>query len=162
MRRRKPYMTTLDRVQIRREGDCAIIEYADEDVGGVQLQIGPQVDQMSEKEILQMHNDMLRAQEELARNYEHIAIEIPEGSAQIKYDQRSHQWIPQGGVIRCMVTDGEDGEVAFYVDDKELSLEEFGRMLHVYNGWGMRIEFTPDDETHERPKLEVHSPKDEK
>jgi hypothetical protein len=39
-----------------------------------------------------------------------------------------------------------------------LSLEEFGRMLMTHAGWGMRIEFGPDDELHRRPTLEVRKP----
>jgi hypothetical protein len=44
----------------------------------------------------------------------------------------------------------------------ELSLEEFGRMLMTHAGWGMRIEFGPDDELHRRPALEVREPDPEK
>jgi hypothetical protein len=31
------------------------------------------------------------------------------------------------------------------IDDREFTLEEFGKMLVTYAGWGMRIEFVPDD-----------------
>jgi len=34
-------------------------------------------------------------------------------------------------------------------------------MLTVYAGWGMRIEFVPEDDIHRRPALEVREP-DEK
>jgi hypothetical protein len=47
------------------------------------------------------------------------------------------------------------------IDDHELTLEEFGRLLTTYAGWGMRIEFTPEDEIHRRPALEVREPKSE-
>jgi hypothetical protein len=31
-------------------------------------------------------------------------------------------------------------------------------MLTTYAGWGMRIEFVPDDQLHRRPTLEVREP----
>jgi hypothetical protein len=47
------------------------------------------------------------------------------------------------------------------IDDKELSMEEFGRMLATYAGWGMRIKFVPDDHLHRWPAHEVREPKAE-
>jgi hypothetical protein len=57
-----------------------------------------------------------------------------------------------------LVEDDENGQLVVGIDDKELSLEEFGRMLTTYAGWGMRIEFVPDDQSHRRPTLEVREP----
>ena len=37
-------------------------------------------------------------------------------------------------------------------------MEEFGRMLTTYAGWGMRIEFVSDDQLHSRSALEVREP----
>lgn len=31
-------------------------------------------------------------------------------------------------------------------------------MVGTFGGWGMRIEFVPDDELHQRPKLKVGEP----
>ena len=42
----------------------------------------------------------------------------------------------------------------------ELSWQEFGRLICTYAGWGMRIEFVPENETHRRPTLEVREPQD--
>jgi hypothetical protein len=47
------------------------------------------------------------------------------------------------------------------IDDEELSMEEFGRMLTTYAGWGKRIKFVPDDQLHRWPAHEVHEPKGE-
>jgi hypothetical protein len=33
-------------------------------------------------------------------------------------------------------------------------------MLSVYAGWGMRIEFIPEEDLHRRPRLEVREPVD--
>ena len=69
--------------------------------------------------------------------------------------------MPRGDVLRCHITHvvGEDGPVAIYIDDKEYSLREFGEILSVYSGWGMRVVFVPDDEVHEGPVVEVRKPK---
>jgi hypothetical protein len=39
-----------------------------------------------------------------------------------------------------------------------LTLQEFGRLVRTYAGWGMRIEFVPEDDTHRRPALVVREP----
>ena len=44
------------------------------------------------------------------------------------------------------------------IDDPQLSLEESGRMLTTFAGWGMRFEFVPEDQLHRRPALEVREP----
>ena len=75
-----------------------------------------------------------------------------------KYSAGADQWSPRGAVLRCLVEDDENGQLVVGIDDQELSLEEFGRMLTTYAGWGMRIEFVPDDQLHRRPALEVREP----
>ena len=40
--------------------------------------------------------------------------------------------VPRGDVLHCIIDDGgPEGEVTIHIDDKELSLAEFGRMLRV-------------------------------
>jgi hypothetical protein len=58
------------------------------------------------------------------------------------------------------VEDDEAGQAIIRVDDRELSLAGFGRLLVTYAGWGMRIEFTPEDATDRRPRLEVRDPEE--
>ena len=90
-----------------------------------------------------------------------LAVEVPVGSPQIRYFERGDQWTPRGGVLRCVISDGgPDYETTIWIDDKELSLAEFGRMLLTWNGWGMRITVVPDDEIHEQPVIEVREPED--
>ena len=50
-------------------------------------------------------------------------------------------------------------EVTIHIDKKELSLDEFGRLLRVHAGWGMRIAFVPEEFVTENPKVEVREPK---
>jgi hypothetical protein len=61
-------------------------------------------------------------------------------------------------VLRCLVEDDENAQLVVAIDDQRLNLEEFGRMLTTRAGWGMRIEFVPDDQLHRRPALEVREP----
>ena len=59
----------------------------------------------------------------------------------------------------CRVDGDVEGEVTIHIDDKELSLAEFGRMLRVHAGWGMRIAFVPEEFISENPKVEIRKPK---
>ena len=158
MRRKERYIASLDEVIITREGEDAVIQYRETGIATTHLEIGPELAEMSDEAILELFNDTLRAQAQLAAEYKHVAVEVPLGSPQIKYAARSQQWCPRGGVLRCLVEDDENGQLVVGIDDEDLSLEEFGRMLTTYAGWGMRIEFVPDDEMHRRPTLEVREP----
>ena len=162
MRMKKPYIATLDQVKISREDEYGIIEYIEPNVSSVRFKIGPEVPEMSDEEILDCHNRVLEAQQQAALEYEHIAVEIPEGRPQIKYFALGNQWTPRGDVLRCIIEDGgPDGEATIHIDDHELSLEEFGRLLTTHAGWGMRIAFVPDDRTYEEPEIEIREPDDE-
>lgn len=88
-----------------------------------------------------------------------MAEEVPPGSPQIEYFAAGDQWTPRGGVLRCLISDGgPDYETTIWIDDQELSLHEFGRLLSTYNGWGMRICFVPDDELEQEPVIEIKEP----
>ena len=158
MKRKQRYIVRLDEVIITREGDCAVIQYQEEGILTTHLKIGPQIAGMTNEAILELFNDTLRAQAQLAAEYKHVAVEVPLGSPQIKHFAHGNQWCPRGGVLRCRIEDDENSQLVVEIDDKELSLEEFGRMLTTYAGWGMRIEFVPDDQLHRRPTLEVRQP----
>ncbi len=161
MKRKEQYIARLDEVTITREGDSAIIRYKEQGIMTTHLKIGPEIAGMSDEAILELFNDTLRAQAQLAAEYKHVAVEVPLGSPQIKYFKRGYQWCPRGAVLRCLVEDDENGQLVVRIDDQELKLEEFGRMLTTYAGWGMRIEFVPEDQLHRRPALEVREPEPE-
>lgn len=165
MRFKKPYLATMDQVRITRNQHGAVIEYAEEGVSTVHLTLESQrMAAMSDEDILDLHNHCVASSQAAADAYEHIAVEIPAGRPQLEYSPTSDQWLPRGGVLRCVIDDTseDDNPVVIHVDDRELSLREFGRMLRTYAGWGMRITFVPDDEIHDEPKIEVREPtKDE-
>lgn len=66
----------------------------------------------------------------------------------------------QYGIKWCYIEDGgPDGEAQIEIDDTWLSLQEFGRLLTTYAGWGMRIIFVPEA-TDPQPPIEVREPED--
>ena len=161
MRKPRPLVYSLDEVIITRDDTSAHIQYRDPDFGETTLTIGDEVQQMTYHEIIDLYNDTLKSQAEQARNFKYIAIEPPLGTAQIEYHPLSEQWTPRGDVLRCQIDDTFDPErePVIQIDDKTLTWCEFGKLICTYSGWGMRIEFTPEDATHRRPTLEVREPK---
>ena len=162
-RKKKPRIARLDQVRISREGEDAIIEFLDPAIATTHLRIGPQVGQMTDEDILLLFNRVLAAQirnrDELG---EYVAVEVPVGSPQVEQHPGTvNHWVPRGGVLRCLIEDGgsEDGDLpVIHVDDREFTWDEFGKMLCVYAGWGMRIVFVPDDELEQNPKTVIREP----
>lgn len=157
MRKKRPHVATLDEVLISRDGDDAIIEFVDSTVATMHLKLGPDVQQMTDVEILDNFNAVVIAMEQRAAEYEHVAIEVPPGSPQIDYFEPGDQWTPRGAVLRCLIDD-EDGGAVITIDNQELTMEQFGRLLTTYSGWGMRLVFVPDDEIDQSPQIEVREP----
>jgi hypothetical protein len=162
-RKKKPRIARLDRVMISREGGDAIIEFLDGSTATTHLRVGPQIETMTDDEILLVFNQTIAAQirnrDELG---EYVAVEVPAGSPQVEhFPGTMTEWVPRGGVLRCVIEDGagEDGSLpVIHVDDQEFDWEEFGRMLCTYAGWGVRVVFVPDDELERTPKTIVREP----
>lgn len=154
-RLKKPFIAKSEDVSITRDGETAIIEYIEPSVGGVHLKIGPRMAQMSEQEILNCHNEVLRAQQVSVATYKHVAVEIPEGLPQVCYFAEGNQWVPRGGVLRCLIHDDENRQPVIEIDNQDFTLEEFGSMLTTYAGWGMRVVFVPDNELNKIPDISV-------
>ena len=156
MRLKKPTCTIIDQVRITREGNDAIIDYADGGMAGTRLTIGPDIADMTDREIIDVFNGILAAQERLLAAWDKTVTEEPPGEKQIDYHENSDQWVPCGDVLRCIIDDGgPEGEVTIHIDDQELSLAEFGRLLTVHAGWGMRIAFVPEEFVTENPTVKV-------
>lgn len=88
---------------------------------------------------------------------EHRAVEVPPGRPQLEYMPEADQWVPRGQVIRALIED-RGHEVRVIIDGRELTQEDFGRMLTTYSGWGMRLTFVPDDELTVEPTIEIKDP----
>ena len=159
MRIKKPRRASPDEVRISRRGEEAIIAFADPTISTTHLRIGPHVHEMSDQAILDIFNDVMAAQDQLVAAWENIVIEIPPGQSQIKYSDLSDQWVPRGDLLRCHIDDGgRDGEVTVQIDDRELSLREFGRLLRTHAGWGMGIAFVANETVEEEPEVQVREP----
>jgi hypothetical protein len=152
------YIASPNDVTITRNGDFARIEYKEEGIAATHLEIGPEIAGMSNGEILEAYNECLRNDAKLATERKHVAIEVPLGAAQIEYFARCDQWVPRGGVLRCLIQDDGHGQLIVKIDEQALPLKQFGKLLATYPGWGMRIEFVPEDEVHRRPVIEVREP----
>lgn len=161
MRKRRPTVASLDEVEISREGGDAVIRYKDQQVATTHFHLGPSLCGMTDQQVLDEFNAVLRAEAAAIADYEHVAVEIPDGRPQIRYFAPGDQWVPRGGVLRCVIDDsGPDGEAIIHVDDRALSLAEFGRLLCTYAGWGMRIAFVPEDALVALPTIEVREPEE--
>ncbi len=162
MRYKKPRTATLDEVIISREGEYGVIEFREPGISGMNLKLGPKVKKMTDRQILNEFNKTVRTMEEMRENYLHRPVEIPPGKPQIKYFEAGDQWVPRGDVLRCVIKDGgPDCEATVWIDDQELSLREFGRLLVTHAGWGMRIVFVPDDEIDAMHPIEIREPEDD-
>ena len=62
-RMKRPFVASLDQVRVIRnpDGESASIEYADDNVSRVVLNIGLEMENLSEQEILDRHNEVILA-----------------------------------------------------------------------------------------------------
>ena len=156
MRPKKPTHVLIDQVRITREGNDAIIDHADANLSGARI---TGIATMTDAEIVEMYNQILDSQWALLEAWDKTVVEEPPGEKQIDYHENSDQWVPRGDVLRCIIDDGgPDGEVIIHIDDQELSLTEFGRLLRVHAGWGMRIAFVPEEFVTENPTVKIRKP----
>ena len=109
MRLKRPRPASPDQVRITREGETAVIEYADPSIRVVNLRVGPSLAAMTDAEVLELFNDMLEAQAEIAAGVDPALTEIPPGLPQIEYNERSNQWVPRGQVLRCHIEGDAEG-----------------------------------------------------
>lgn len=161
MRLKRPRPASPDQVRIIREGETAIIEYADPSISVVNLRVGPSLAGMTDAEVLELFNDMLEAQADIAAGVDPTLTEIPPGHPQIEYNERSDQWVPRGQVLRCHIDDDAEEGTIIQIDDMELDMAAFGRMLQVFSGFGMRIAFVDEEDVTEEPEMVVREPDDD-
>ena len=160
MRSRKPTPAMIDQVRITREGNDAIIDHAGASLSGARI---TGIATMTDAEIVEMYNQILDSQWALLEAWDKTVVEEPPDEKQIDYHENSDQWVPRGDVLRCIIDDGGlDGEVVIHIDDQELSLREFGRLLRVHAGWGMRIAFVPEEFVTDNPTVKIRKPQKRK
>lgn len=159
---RRPHRASPDEVKITREGDYAIIAYADEGVATTHLKMGSdKLAHMTDEQILEFWNDGIEARDELMANQEFVAIEIPMGKPQLEYEKLSDQWVARGHVVKGVVlgANGNDiDEELITVDGRDLTVREFVRMMSTFGGWGFRLVFVADTDIHDDPVIDVREP----
>ena len=156
----RPRQILLDQVRITREGNDAIIDHANANVSGARIVIGPGIASMSDAEIVEMYSQILDSQWRLLEEWDKTVVEEPPAEKQIDYHEESDQWVPRADVLRCIIDDASpSGEVTIHIDNQELSLAEFGRLLSEHAGWGMRIAFVPEEFITENPTIKVRERK---
>ena len=158
MRKKPPRQASPDEVKITRDGETAIIEFADPNVLVSHVNVGSELGSMTDAAVLDLFNAMLAAQAEIAAGLDRVAVEIPPGQPQIRFHEDSGRWMPRGRILRCHIEEDEESRTVICVDDQELDLDAFGELLKYYAGWGMRIAFVPEDEVTEQPEIEVREP----
>jgi hypothetical protein len=110
------------------KGNDAIIDYADAGIAGTRLTIGPDIATMTDREIIDMFNGILAAQERLLAAWDKTVIEEPPGEKQIDHHEDSDQWVPRGDVLRCIIDDGgPEGEVTIHIDCRAIPREAEAR-----------------------------------
>ncbi len=158
MPRKRPFVASLNQVHITRDGEIAIIEYADPDVWTTHFKLGPEVQALTDEEILDRWNRGVEATEDFMAEQAHVCVEIPAGRPQLRWAEGAQQWTPRGDVVRAVVMSGDKDAPAIEVDGKEMSWAEFGTAMSTYEGWGFRLCFVPEDEIHEPPAIVVRDP----
>ena len=165
---KRPFIASADQLRISRQGDTAVIEYADDSVAATHLTIGAEkLASMSDEELLEYWNEMICVREFHRQSLDYTATEVPLGKPQLSYFQAGDQWVPRGHVLRGQILSDAAieprlDEPFVSIDGRDLTLAEFMKTVSTFGGWGMRLEFVPDDELHERPKLQVRDPDDTK
>lgn len=156
---RKPHVASPDEVRFTRDGDYLIVEHADPRVATTRLMVGSEkLATMKDDELVDYWNALQQLEGEYRQTVSYVAREIPLGKPQVTYHEDTQRWSPRGHVLRCVWTEylERDPEApCVTVDDRDYTLGEFARMLNRFAGWGMRIEFVPDDGVHERPEIAV-------
>lgn len=164
-RRRRPHVASSEEVHITRDGDDVMIEYADPSIPAARFAVGrDRMAHLTDGELLELWNDGIEAGGG-AHASDYVATEVPQGRPQIERSASTGSWVPRGTVLRCVVeghveSDSDRGFVN--VDGQAISLKQFGKLLAIFEGWGMRIEFVPEHAIGERPRLRVQDPKSSK
>lgn len=119
---KRPFVASADQVRITRDGDTAIIEYADESVSTTHLKVGgEQLASMTDEELLGFWNETIVAQESHRESLSYTATEVPVGKPQVRYFEDGDQWVPRGHVLRCEIL--SDAAIEPELDEPFVSID---------------------------------------
>jgi hypothetical protein len=77
----RPTRATIDQLRITREGNDAVIDYADAGIAGTRVTIGPDIATMTDREIIDVFNGILAAQKRLLAAWDKAVTEEPPGKS---------------------------------------------------------------------------------
>ena len=158
MRPKKPTHVLIDQVRITREGNDAIIDHADPNLSGARI---TGIATMTDAEIVEMHNAILDSQWTLLEAWDKTV------KSKNRWG-RSKSTITKIAINGCRAatcsdasstTAGPREKSPSVSTTRNCRSAEFGRLLRVHAGWGMRIAFVPEEFISENPKVEVRKPK---
>lgn len=155
MKPKQRYVARLDQVTIKRTGKIAVIAYKEPGVPETHLEFAEDLRGVTDEEILESFNESLREEAGGVADYQHIAVETPIGSPQIRRNPKTNQLAIHGNVLRCVIDEDQAGQLVIQIDDRRLKLEGFGRLLTSFMGSGVRMEFVPKHAINRRPELQV-------
>lgn len=123
--------------------------------------LGPEINALADIDILDLYNDIIEAQEASIADPANRPTEIPKGRPQIEWSEEFQDWLIRGEVLKCELSDDEDGNLVVYVDDKELDADAFLQLIRPFAGWGMRISFMDESQIHDDPGVILRDPDDD-
>ena len=89
-------MTSLRlKVSAGRISEGETYHYEDAGIAVTNLEIGPEIADVSDSDIVEVPNQGFRNDAKQATEYKHVVFEVPFGSAQIEYFARCDQWVPR-------------------------------------------------------------------
>jgi hypothetical protein len=91
---KRPFVASPEQVRITRDGDDAIIAYADSQIATTHLKMGAErLAAMSDADVLAFWNEHLQASPALRDSHDYVATEIPAGKPQVEYFEPGDQWV---------------------------------------------------------------------
>ncbi len=89
---KRPFLASPEQVRITRDGDDAIIEYADSQIAATHLKMGAErLAAMSDADVLAFWNEHIQASQALRNSQDYVATEIPVGQPQVEYFEPGDQ-----------------------------------------------------------------------
>ena len=116
---------------------------------------------MSDAEVLEVFNEIIAAQDASVADPANRPLEIPRGRPQIEWLEDLQQWSVRGHVLKCEVSDDEDGNLVVHVDDEELDADAFLSLIKPFAGWSMRLTFMDESQVYDEPSVIIRDPDDE-
>jgi len=134
-RKKRPHVATPDEIRIRRDGDFAIIAYADDSIETTQYRIGAErLERMTDEDILSLWNaGLATSQDEVARSRRDMSA-LLSGKSTLTCTVAAYPATP--------------GQPFIHVHGRNYTAMELAHLLGGHIGWGVTIQLhRPADAT---------------